>query len=63
MSQPGLTCQILSALGLTTLTDSLLVTTHGPKTRLTSHEPALLIMPATKSLPTEVGYYNQRGQL
>jgi hypothetical protein len=58
MSQPSPVCQILSAFGLTTLTDSFLVTTHNPKTRLTSHEPALLIMSATKSLLADVWYYN-----
>ena len=37
MSQSDPTCQILFILGLTALTDLFLVTTHGLKTRLTSH--------------------------
>jgi hypothetical protein len=44
-------------LGLTALTDLFLVTTHGPKMRLTSQQPALLIRSATKSSPVDVGYY------
>ena len=38
--------------------DLFLVTTHGPKTRLISQQPALLIRPATKSSLVDVGYYN-----
>jgi hypothetical protein len=48
VSQPAPTCQILSALGLTALTDLFLMTTHDPKTHLTSQQPALLIRPASR---------------
>jgi len=57
MSQPDPTCHILFALGLIALTDLFLVTTHGPKTRLTSQQPAPLIRSATKFSPPDVGYY------
>jgi len=57
MSQPSLTYHILSGLGLTALTDLFLAVTHGPKTRLTSHQPALLIRPTTNSSPADMRYY------
>jgi hypothetical protein len=58
MSQLDPTYNILSVLGLIALTYLFLVTTHGPKTHLTSQQPALLVRPVTKSLPTDVRYYN-----
>jgi len=59
MSPPGLTCQILFALGLTALTDLFLMTIHGLKTCLKSQQPSILIRLAIKSSPADVGYYTK----
>jgi hypothetical protein len=56
-SQPDPTCQIVSALGLTALMDLFLMTTHSPKTCLTSQQPTLLIRPTTKSSLADIEYY------